>query len=199
MLFRYSLADTRKVYEEFKSKEELIKFIKEKKEEIEINKIIEAGKEFKINWILTLDEIGKPAPQGRGRPRKKAEDSKIEEIKPKRRRGRPRKEKIVSEPEQLEPEESLEEPGEFEDESVEEAPEEEPDEEGQEESKEEETEITKKLEEMKKKKKGRMGRCKRKSCLKVFELEDWQHSSLHWCPECRLLPGYKDYDKGMVG
>ena len=74
LLFRYSLADQKKVYEEFKSKEDVIEFIKEKRDEIEIVKIIEAGREFKLNWILKLDEIGKPTPQRRGRPKKKKDE-----------------------------------------------------------------------------------------------------------------------------
>ena len=37
----------------------------------------------------------------------------------------------------------------------------------------------------------REGKCRR--CKKEFELEDWQHSSMHWCPDCRLSPDYKDF------
>jgi len=80
LLYRYSLADQKKLYQEFKSKEELIKFIEKKKDEIEIDKIIKAGREFKLNWILKLDEINKPEPQKRGRPRKeKAESEKLDQ------------------------------------------------------------------------------------------------------------------------
>lgn len=35
------------------------------------------------------------------------------------------------------------------------------------------------------------GKCRK--CKKSFELEDWQHSTLHWCPDCRKLPSYKNF------
>jgi len=35
------------------------------------------------------------------------------------------------------------------------------------------------------------GKCRR--CKGSFNLEDWQHSSLHWCPDCRKLPSYKNF------
>lgn len=88
LFFRSSLGEQKKVYEEFKSKENIIEFIKEKRDEIEIVKIIEGGREFKINWILKLDEIDKPAPQRRGRPKKekdeeeKAEPEKVDQEEP---------------------------------------------------------------------------------------------------------------------
>jgi len=97
LLFCYFLADQRKLYQKFKSKEELIKFIEEKKEEIEIDKIIEPGREFKLNWILRLDEVGKPESQKRGK--KKEEKKKRERIDEKK----VEEEKV--EPEQLEKEE----------------------------------------------------------------------------------------------
>jgi len=85
LLFRYSLADTRKVYQEFKSKEDLIKFIEEKKKKIEIDKIIEAQKEFEISWIPRLDEIEKPR-------KMTTEPKKLQpQIEGKRKRGRPKK------------------------------------------------------------------------------------------------------------
>lgn len=85
LLFRYCLADTKKVYQEFKSKEDVIKFIEEKKEEIEIDKIIEAQKEFKISWIPRLDEIEKPTKIA-------TEPKKLQpQIKVKRKQGRPQK------------------------------------------------------------------------------------------------------------
>ena len=37
------------------------------------------------------------------------------------------------------------------------------------------------------------GKCRR--CEKEFELEDWQHSSMHWCTECRLSPDYKNFSE----
>lgn len=37
------------------------------------------------------------------------------------------------------------------------------------------------------------GKCRR--CKKVFELEDWQHSSMHWCSECRASPNYKNFSE----
>lgn len=85
LLFRYSLGAQKKVYQEFKSKEDVIKFIKEKRGKIEIEKVIEAGREFKLNWILKLDEIDKPSPQRRGRPRKeekKAEPEQVDQEEP---------------------------------------------------------------------------------------------------------------------
>lgn len=39
----------------------------------------------------------------------------------------------------------------------------------------------------------RKGKCRR--CEKEFELEDWQHSSMHWCSECRASPDYKDFSE----
>lgn len=30
-------------------------------------------------------------------------------------------------------------------------------------------------------------------CGKEFELEEWQHSTLHWCPKCRNSPEYKEF------
>ena len=35
------------------------------------------------------------------------------------------------------------------------------------------------------------GKCCR--CGKSFSLESWQHSTLHWCPECRLGSDYKEF------
>lgn len=35
------------------------------------------------------------------------------------------------------------------------------------------------------------GKCRK--CKKEFKLEDWQHSSMHWCSECRKHPDYKNY------
>ena len=37
------------------------------------------------------------------------------------------------------------------------------------------------------------GKCRR--CKKEFELEDWQHSSMHWCSECRASPDYKNFSE----
>lgn len=37
------------------------------------------------------------------------------------------------------------------------------------------------------------GKCRK--CEKEFELEDWQHSSMHWCPECRKSGDYKEYNE----
>ena len=83
LLFGYLKDEQEKVYEEFKSKEALINFIKERRDEIEIEKIIEAGREFKLSWILKLDEIGKPGPQRRGRPKKKKDDEeKLDQEEP---------------------------------------------------------------------------------------------------------------------
>jgi len=80
LLYRYSLADQKKLYQEFKSKEDVIEFIEGKRDEIEIDKIIKPGREFKLNWILKLDEINKPEPQKRGRPRKeKVEEEKLDQ------------------------------------------------------------------------------------------------------------------------
>ena len=41
---------------------------------------------------------------------------------------------------------------------------------------------------------GRKGRCR--LCGKGFDLLDWQHSSLHWCPECRKSQEYTEYQTG---
>lgn len=38
---------------------------------------------------------------------------------------------------------------------------------------------------------GQKGKCR--LCKKEFDLESWQHSSLHWCPDCRKLGVYQDY------
>lgn len=167
LFFRYSLADQKKVYEEFKSKEDVIEFIEGKRDEIEIEKVIEAGREFKLNWILKLDEIDKPSPQ---------------------RRGRPRKEKEKDEPKQLDQEEPKKE----------------------QEDKEKHWELCSVCEKnrvvssnkrkicgecLQKEKEKKLGHCKRPGCGKEFELEDWQHSSLHWCPDCQQRPDYKNYDK----
>lgn len=35
------------------------------------------------------------------------------------------------------------------------------------------------------------GKCRK--CKKEFDLEDWQHSSMHWCAECRKLPDYQNF------
>ena len=35
------------------------------------------------------------------------------------------------------------------------------------------------------------GKCRK--CKKTFPLEAWQHSTLHWCPECRKGGDYQDY------
>lgn len=113
LLFRFLKGDQEKDYQGFRSKEDMIKFIQEKKEDIRIERVVEATKEFKLNWTLRLDEIDGPRPQRRGRPKKKK----------------------------------------------------------------------------------RPGLCKNPDCGEKFELEDWQHSSLHWCPSCRQLPKYKNYDK----
>jgi len=40
----------------------------------------------------------------------------------------------------------------------------------------------------------REGKCSK--CRKIFKLKNWQHSKLHWCPEYRKSPGYKDYTNG---
>ena len=48
-----------------------------------------------------------------------------------------------------------------------------------------------KLKIKKEKKEAPKGKCRR--CKKEFKLEKWQHSTLHWCPECRKTPGYKTY------
>ncbi len=45
--------------------------------------------------------------------------------------------------------------------------------------------------EIKKQKNNTIGKCRK--CTKGFKLENWQHSSMHWCPECRKSPNYKDY------
>ncbi len=45
--------------------------------------------------------------------------------------------------------------------------------------------------EVKKKKINKIGKCRK--CEKEFKLEDWQHSSMHWCPECRKHPNYKNF------
>ena len=42
-----------------------------------------------------------------------------------------------------------------------------------------------------KQKTGQRGKCR--LCKKKFDLESWQHSSLHWCPECRKLEVYQGY------
>jgi len=78
LLFGYLKDEQEKVYEEFKSKEALINFIKERRDEIEIEKIIEAGREFKLNWILKLDEIDGPEPKKRGRKKKEKEEEEEE-------------------------------------------------------------------------------------------------------------------------
>ena len=44
------------------------------------------------------------------------------------------------------------------------------------------------VEEPKDPKKGKCCRCK-----KTFTLEDWQHSTLHWCSDCRKHPDYKNF------
>ena len=36
-----------------------------------------------------------------------------------------------------------------------------------------------------------MGKCRK--CKKAFPLEIWQHSTLHWCPECRKGEDYQGY------
>jgi len=83
LLFRYLKDEQEKVYEEFKSKDGLINFIKERRDEIEIAKIIEAGREFKLNWILKIDEIDKPYFQRRGRPKKEKDDEeKLDQEEP---------------------------------------------------------------------------------------------------------------------
>lgn len=38
---------------------------------------------------------------------------------------------------------------------------------------------------------GKRGKCRR--CKKRFDLEAWQHSALHWCPECRASNDYQNY------
>ena len=40
------------------------------------------------------------------------------------------------------------------------------------------------------------GKCRR--CGKSFPLQSWQHSSLHWCPECRKTIGYKDFSFNRI-
>ena len=91
LLFRYLKGEHEKDYRRFRSKEELIIFIEEKRNEIEINKIIEAKRELKFNWTLRLDEISTPILRGTGRKKKE----KVEAEK--------------TEPEQLDKEESVEE------------------------------------------------------------------------------------------
>jgi len=67
LLFRRAEANREKDYLGFKSKEDMAKFIQEHKNGIRIERAIEVTKEFKLNWIVQLDAIGK---SGRGRPRK---------------------------------------------------------------------------------------------------------------------------------
>jgi len=38
---------------------------------------------------------------------------------------------------------------------------------------------------------GKMGVCRK--CKAIFELEWWQHSTLHWCPACQNSEIYKNY------
>lgn len=38
---------------------------------------------------------------------------------------------------------------------------------------------------------GKKGRCR--TCKKEFNLEGWQHSSLHWCPKCQKSDVYKNF------
>ena len=38
---------------------------------------------------------------------------------------------------------------------------------------------------------GKTGHCR--LCGKGFDLLDWQHSSLHWCLECRKSQEYTEY------
>lgn len=49
------------------------------------------------------------------------------------------------------------------------------------------------------KNKPRIGLCKNPAHLpkkkKEFKLEKFQHSSLHWCPECRKTKDYKNFQK----
>lgn len=93
VLFRYLKGEQEKDYQRFRLKKELLKFVEEKKGEIEIDKIIEATREFKFRWALQLDEISSPIPRGLGTKKEKGGDSQAEEIKPTRGRGRPQKEK----------------------------------------------------------------------------------------------------------
>jgi len=36
------------------------------------------------------------------------------------------------------------------------------------------------------------GKCRK--CKRGFQLERWQHSMLHWCPECRKGEDYQNYE-----
>lgn len=40
------------------------------------------------------------------------------------------------------------------------------------------------------------GKCRR--CGKPFLLEDWQHSTLHWCRLCRQTPEYKNFSEASI-
>jgi len=42
----------------------------------------------------------------------------------------------------------------------------------------------------------KMGKCR--LCKKAFSLEVWQHSTLHWCSECRKGEDYQDYSSYEV-
>ncbi len=79
LLFRYLRGEHEKDYRGFRSREELIKFIEEERNEIKINRIIEAKREFKFDWMLGLDETSTPIPRGLGRKKKeKVEAEKLE-------------------------------------------------------------------------------------------------------------------------
>jgi len=43
----------------------------------------------------------------------------------------------------------------------------------------------------KKRRVGKKGKCR--LCGRRFQLESWQHSTLHWCPRCRKGEAYQEY------
>ena len=193
LLFQYKESKAKKFYIEFKSKgeltkfieEELVKFIKENDENINVTKIIESEKEYKMIWLLNLIEIGedekkqklickkcgeklsnvntsgyciKCEPGSRiDRSKRRCSDcgTKIAEWN---KSGKCTKCRVAS--------------------TVKE-----------ESAKRREKRKVKRLIE----KENKMGKCRK--CNKDFELEDWQHSSMHWCSECRKLDDYKNFSE----
>lgn len=172
VLFQYKKGKKESGFQRFRSLSEVEEFLWKNGRDFGFFKIIEVKKEYTAKCVLIPVDDTLKKPSARGRPKK----------------GKGKKEeKEKAETEKLDKEESSKEEIE-----IDEKPEE-----TEEDIKRKDEELMKKsdkaMETAKKEKK--MGRCKRKSCLKVFELEDWQHSTLHWCPECQRRPDYKGYDK----